>query len=187
MGQKGPGCPKESKTPGYIPRDTHLTATKGHLYARPCAKCWECPVPWQVCPHGADGPSQLTVSPTSPCTSGVLICQEEASGAEVHRVRRAGAAPWPWRQPRSFESTSEPPSWTSSREGHSPGLSSSGLPSRGRGQTAAKCDGRKFQAASEPFPGADAARGGCRLPGAPRSPAATFRDLASVRGSQGLP
>lgn len=57
--------------------------------------------------------------------------------------------PWPWRQPRSFESTSEPPSWTSSREGHGPGLSSSGLSSRGRGQTAAKCDGRKFQPASK--------------------------------------
>lgn len=65
LGQEGPGSPEESKTPGYIPRDSHFTATKGPLYARLCAKCWECPVPWQVCPHRADGPSQLAVSPTS--------------------------------------------------------------------------------------------------------------------------
>lgn len=31
----------------------------------------------------ADGPSQLAVSPTSRCTSGVLICQEEASASLV--------------------------------------------------------------------------------------------------------
>lgn len=41
-------------------------ATKGVSSARPCAKRWECPGPWRICPHHADDASPSTVCSSLP-------------------------------------------------------------------------------------------------------------------------
>lgn len=64
-GVSTPSWTSMGRTPGYIPRDPHFMATKGLLFALPCAECVAVQSPGKSV-LTADHPSQLAISSPSP-------------------------------------------------------------------------------------------------------------------------